>query len=505
MQRVFGLETEYGITIHGAESVDVVAESIELVRRYTEHGAHMKWDYELEDPHRDARGFRAKELLQDTDESAYYEIDKNRPLSFEEIKTDLVLSNGARFYNDHAHPEYSTPECTTLRELVAQDKAGERILAECARRRSSKLPPENEVRLYKNNTDFSGHSYGCHDNYLMRRDIPWDRIVAGILPFLITRQIFAGAGKMAVEGEGAASQPGMFQISQRADFFSVLVSIDTMNRRPLVNTRDEPHADAGRYRRFHVIIGDSNMSQWATALKVGTTALVLDLVERGEAPEIEIAQPIDATKSISRDQNYDWIIELIDGRKISAIDVQRLYLSAAQKSYSGPDEETKWLLREWENVLNDLQRDVGLTRDRVDWVAKKILLTALQEEEKLAWTDPWLQAIDLEYHNLNRDEGLYYELLRQGSMRRVVTEDEIKAAIFTPPDTTRAYFRGRSVARFNDAIESIQWDEMVFRNGAQSHRIRFPEASLDKRLQELNAAIRDAGDYKKLLESISNL
>ena len=505
MQRVFGLETEYGITIHGAESVDVVAESIELVRRYTEHGAHMKWDYELEDPHRDARGFRAKELLQDTDESAYYEIDKNRPLSFEEIKTDLVLSNGARFYNDHAHPEYSTPECTTLRELVAQDKAGERILAECARRRSSKLPPENEVRLYKNNTDFSGHSYGCHDNYLMRRDIPWDRIVSGVLPFLITRQIFAGTGKMGVEGEGAVSQPGVFQISQRADFFSVLVSIDTMNRRPLVNTRDEPHADASRYRRFHVIIGDSNMSQWATALKVGTTALVLALVERGEAPELEIAQPIDATKSISRDQNYDWIIELIDGRKISAIDVQRLYLHAAQKSFSTPDEETKWLLREWENVLNDLQRDVGLTRDRVDWVAKKFLLGALQEEEKLSWSDPWLQAIDLEYHNLNRDEGLYYELLRQGSMRRVVTEEEIKAAIFTPPDTTRAYFRGRSVARFNDSIESIQWDEMVFRNGAQSHRIRFPEASADKRLQELNAAIRDAGDYKKLLESISVL
>jgi Pup amidohydrolase len=505
MQRVFGLETEYGITIHGAESVDVVAESIELVRRYTEHGAHMKWDYELEDPHCDARGFRAQELLQDTDESAYYEIDKNRPLSFEEIKTDLVLSNGARFYNDHAHPEYSTPECTTLRELVAQDKAGERILAECARRRSSKLPPENEVRLYKNNTDFSGHSYGCHDNYLMRRDVPWDRIVNGILPFLITRQIFAGAGKMAVEGESAPSQPGVFQISQRADFFSVLVSIDTMNRRPLVNTRDEPHADATRYRRFHVIIGDSNMSQWATALKVGTTALVLGLVERGEAPEIEIAQPIDATKSISRDQNYDWIIELIDGRKISAIDVQRLYLSAAQKSHSHPDDETKWLLREWENVLNDLQRDVGLTRDRVDWVAKKFLLSAMQEEEKLGWSDPWLQAIDLEYHNLNREEGLYYELLRQGSMRRVVTEEEVKAAIFTPPDTTRAYFRGRSVARFNEAIESIQWDEMVFRNGAQPCRIRFPEASVDKRLQELNAAIRDAGDYKTLLESISGL
>ena len=261
MKRVFGLETEYGITLSGAESVDVVAESIELVRRYTDHGALMKWDYDLEDPHLDARGFRARELLQDTDESAYYEIDKRRPLSFEEIKSDLVLSNGARFYNDHAHPEYSTPECTTLHEIVAQDKAGERILAECARRRNQKLPPGCEVRLYKNNTDFAGHSYGCHDNYLMIRDIAWDRVVAGILPFLVTRQIFAGAGKMGVEAESGQSDPGVYQISQRADFFSVVVSIDTMNRRPLINTRDEPHVDASRYRRFHVILGDSNMSQ----------------------------------------------------------------------------------------------------------------------------------------------------------------------------------------------------------------------------------------------------
>ena len=211
MKRVFGLETEYGITVSGAEIVDVVAESIELVRRYTEHGALMKWDYELEDPHLDARGFRARELLQDTDESAYYEIDNNRPLSFEEIKSDLVLSNGARFYNDHAHPEYSTPECTTIRQIVAQEKAGERILAECARRRNLKLPPGEEVRLYKNNTDFVGHSYGCHDNYLMSRALPWDRIVNGVLPFLITRQIFAGAGKMGIEAESAASQPGVIE------------------------------------------------------------------------------------------------------------------------------------------------------------------------------------------------------------------------------------------------------------------------------------------------------
>src|SRR6476620_1192238 len=230
MKRVFGIETEYGITVDGMETLDVVRESIEIVRSYTEHGASMKWDYNLEDPHQDARGFRATELLQDTDEAAYYELDKNRALSFEEIKSDLVLSNGARFYNDHAHPEYSTPECTTLREVVAQDKAGERILSECARRRSEKLPAGCEARIYKNNTDFVGHSYGCHDNYLMRREIEWDRIVSGVLPFLITRQIFAGAGKMGVEGEDAGGQLWMYQIAQRSDFFSVLCSIDTMNR-----------------------------------------------------------------------------------------------------------------------------------------------------------------------------------------------------------------------------------------------------------------------------------
>ena len=511
MKRVFGLETEYGITLSGADTVDVVAESIELVRRYTDHGALMKWDYDLEDPHLDARGFRARELLQDTDESAYYEIDKRRPLSFEEIKSDLVLSNGARFYNDHAHPEYSTPECTTLGEIVAQDKAGERILAECARRRNQKLPSGYEVRLYKNNTDFSGHSYGCHDNYLMRRDIAWDQIVAGILPFLVTRQIFAGAGKMGVEAESGQSEPGVYQISQRADFFSVVVSIDTMNRRPLINTRDEPHVDASRYRRFHVILGDSNMSEWATAMKIGTTGLILDLIERGEAPQLEIAQPVDANKSISRDQTYDWIIELKDGRKISAIDVQRIYLRAASRleplgsSAAGSEEDRAWILREWENVLNDLERDVVSARDRVDWAAKKFLLDALQEEEKLSWSDPWLQSIDLEYHNLDLDRGLYYELLRKGLMRRVTTEDEIKAAIFNPPETTRAFFRGRAVARFNDEISSIQWDEIVFANGAYSCRVILPEAAINPRLDALNDAARNGKDFSEFISSIAQI
>ncbi len=502
MKRVFGLETEYGITIDGAETVDVVAESIELVRSYTDHGAHMKWDYALEDPHVDARGFRARELLQDTDESSYYEIDKNRPLSFEEIKSDLVLCNGARFYNDHAHPEYSTPECTTLRELVAHDKAGERVVAECARRRNEKLEKGQEFRLYKNNTDFVGHSYGCHDNYLLSRAVPWDRIVAGVLPFLVTRQIFAGAGKMGIETESAAGQPGVFQISQRADFFSVLVSIDTMNRRPLVNTRDEPHADIDRYRRFHVILGDANMSEWATAMKVGTTALVLELIERGEVPQLEMADPLAANQSISRDQSNKWVVELKGGRKISAIDLQRIFLQAAARMEDA-NEERRWILAEWDAVLRDLESDPLSTRDRVDWAAKKTLLDAFQKEEKLSWSDPWLQSIDLEYHNIDLERGLYYELLRQGSMRRIVGEDDIRLAIFSPPETTRAFFRGRAVARFNDRIDSIQWDEVVFSKATGIGRVALPEVSTDdERLRALNEAARHGKTFEQFSRAV---
>jgi proteasome accessory factor A len=280
-----------------------------------------------------------------------------------------------------------------------------------------------------------------------------------------------------------------------------LVSIDTMNKRPLINTRDEPHADASKYRRFHVIMGDSNMSEWATALKIGLTSIVLDLIERDKAPQIEIAQPIDATKSISRDQNYDWILEMTDGRKISAIDLQRLYLSAAQKEFQ-EGEETIWLLREWEMVLNDLERDVALARDRVDWVAKKFLLEAFREEEHLDWTDPWLQAIDLEYHNILPGCGLFHELLQQKSIRTLVTEEEIRHAIFAPPETTRAYFRGRSVARFNDEILSIQWGEITFGYNGRVHLVTLPEAAGDARLERLNALVRRETQFPEFFETL---
>jgi proteasome accessory factor A len=255
------------------------------------------------------------------------------------------------------------------------------------------------------------------------------------------------------------------------------------------------------------------MSEWSTAMKIGTTALVLDLIERGEAPHLEIAQPVDTNKSISRDQTYDWIIELKDGRQISAIDVQRIYLRAASRlgplsnsqDVGASEEERAWVLREWENVLNDLERDAMSARDRVDWAAKKFLLDALQEEEKLSWSDPWLQSIDLEYHNLDLDRGLYYEVLRKGLMRRVTDEDEIKSAIFNPPETTRAFFRGRTVARFNDEISSIQWDEIVFANGAYSCRVGLPEAAMNPRLDALNHAARNGKDFSEFMSAIAQI
>ena len=497
MRRVFGLETEYGITVDGLADLDVVRESIAIVRSYTEHGAHLKWDYTSEDPHQDARGFRAPELRQDTDEAAYYELDKHRNLSFAEIKSDLVLSNGARFYNDHAHPEYSTPECATLKDIVAQDKAGERVLEECMRRRNLKLPAGQTCRLYKNNTDFQGHSYGCHDNFLMRREVPWERVVRDIVSFLVTRQLFAGAGKLGIEGEDQRSESGVFQLAQRSDFFEVLTSIDTMNRRPIVNTRDEPHADGGLYRRFHIIVGDANMSEWATAMKIGTTALALELIETGHAPRIPLADPILATRLISRDERWKWAVEREDGRTMGALDIQHAWLKAA-RTHCEQSEDTGWIIAEWEQVLADLATDPMGTRDRCDWAAKRFLLDTFREAEKLEWTHPWLQALDLEYHDVSLDNGLYYELARTGQMRRVVTEEQIRDAIFYPPGGTRAFFRGRAVAKFNQEIASLQWDSLTFGPDGNALTFEFPHPAFDAELDRLNALIRDARSVNDL-------
>jgi proteasome accessory factor PafA2 len=506
MHRTLGIETEYGITVDGTEAVDVVAESIALVRSYTQveppvQDSALKWDYDLEDPHQDVRGFRVDELMQDFDEAKYFVQDQNRKLSFQEIKSDLVLSNGARYYNDHAHPEYATPECKSLRDIIAQDKAGERIIEECVRRRNRQAKA-GIVKVYKNNTDFVGHSYGCHDNYLMERSLPFDLVIRGLTPFLVTRQIVAGAGKVGIENEDHA--PGdVYQISQRADFFSVLVSIDTMNRRPIINTRDEPHADSDKYRRLHVIIGDANMSEVSGALKIGTTSLVLDLLERRLCPMlIELADPISALRAVSRDPSLKAVVVLAGGRTISAIDIQREYLASAYKHLRGRDAETNWVLATWEQVLADLEHDPMLCRDRLDWVAKKWMLEAFVEAENISWDDPWLQSLDLEYHNVRREQGLYAELSRESKMQRVVTDDEIRQAIRQPPPDTRAYFRGRCIEKFAKQISSVQWDEIAFGENDHESVVRLLNVFDDEMVRHYNTAIDNAADVETLLRNL---
>jgi proteasome accessory factor A len=456
---LFGIETEYGIARDGAEELDVVAESIALVRSAVEPGVRMRWDYASEDPHADARGFHVEELRQDTDEAGYIEQDAHRELSFAEIKSDLALGNGGRFYNDHAHPEYCTPECSTLDELVAHDRAGERIVMHCAERLSEQRGAT--VRLYKNNTDFRGHSYGCHENYLLPRSLEWDTLAQAMQAFLVTRQVFAGAGKFAIEAEDRFLSPH-FQIAQRSDFFSELQSVDTMQRRPLINTRDEPHANPRQWRRFHVIIGDANMSAFATRLKVGSTALVLEALVRDPRRAWPVlADPLRALPAISRDPEFKWELKLNNRRHSTALAVQRDYLAAVKDLCDLSLPEKRSLVANWEAVVNDLEADFMRCRDRLDWVAKLALIREFQAAQDVADDDPWLQALDLEYHRLDAAEGLHFGLEQSGAMRGVPDESVVQRAVFEPPVTTRACIRGKCIQKFAASVENAQWDHLT--------------------------------------------
>ncbi|TFE66613.1 peptidase [Methylacidiphilum sp. Yel] len=496
----FGLETEFGISVLENADIDVVEESIHLVRSASQLGSPNLWDYTKEDPHQDARGFRAKELRQDADEANFFSQDRQRPYSFEEIKSDFVLRNGARLYNDHTHPEYSTAECSTLIELIAQDKAGERILEECAKASSKKR--RHTVCMYKNNTDFAGHSYGCHENYLIPRLIPWDRLVEGMLPFLITRQIYAGAGKLGWEREDHGMLGG-YQISQRADFFTELVGIDTMNRRPIINTRDEPHANPKLYRRFHVILGDANLSEFSTWLKVGTTALVLEALQYERIPKrFFLADPLYAHRSISRDPKFRWEIELAQGGRTTAIELQNEYADwvARYVDLDHPEKEKVW--KAWKETLRTLSSNPYELKDRLDWMAKFWLLQTFREDQNLSWDDPWLQSLDLEYHLVDRSRGLFYALESAGDIIRLTTDEDICQAIQQPPSSSRAFVRGKCIQRFSKDLINVQWDYIAFRFNGQTYRLdlasAFPGVDLEVYCEVIDNA-KSVGDIVKNL------
>ena len=504
---MFGLETEYGIQVDGVDDLDVVVESMELIRCYLREDFVARWDYGLENPRRDMRGFEVDGLLNDRDETEHLQKDRARKIPLKDLKSDLILGNGARLYNDHTHPEYSTAECLTLADLVAQDRAGEAILRHCARRRSA-LRGRGVVRLYKNNTDFDGHSYGCHENYLLPRSIPFDDVIAALLPFLVTRQIYAGAGKVGVETD-SRTDPGLYQLAQRSDFFEVIASVDTMTRRPLVNTRDEPHADAARYRRLHIIIGDANLCEWATALKVGALRLVLDLLMAGKAPRLVLADPVGAVKAISRDPRRRWEVELEDRRPTTAIEIQRAYLERSRQLAAGRDAETDWVLREWGFALDALGSDPTRLTGRCDWVTKKWLLDAFAEAEGLDWGDPghraWLQSQDLEYHNVDPGEGLFLLLERSegGPVFRLSDGAAIDRALVEPPERTRARFRGRAVEKFGTAVRSLNWDSIEFQVDGRLATVDLKCCVDADSAAIFNDKLDRAGSVAELLEALS--
>jgi proteasome accessory factor A len=496
----FGTETEIGITRERAEGLDVVAEAIALVGAATAPGVRRRWDYQCEDPHCDARGFRVKELMQDHDEVNYFVQDAQRRLSTDAVHSDLVLRNGARLYNDHSHPEYSSPECSTLLEHLQQDYAGDLLLMDCARNLNQGA--SNPVRLYKNNTDFCGHSYGCHENYLLPRRLPWDCLSGGILAFLVTRQIMCGAGKFGWEDEDKYLQPG-FQISQRSDFFFELQSIDTMQRRPIINTRDEPHADRQIYRRFHVILGDSNLSLYSTYLKIGATALVLQALLNG-APLQRVpvlADPLSALKNISRDRTWKWRCLTATGRETTAIEIQRQYLQMVRDFCTNLGAEWRALLHAWENVLADLEREPLSTSDRLDWSAKFKLIEQFREAEKLQEDDPWLPSLDLSYHLLDQQQGLFYGLMDQGVFKLPFPLADIKAHCLCPPSTTRAAVRGRCIEKFGSAVQAAQWDHILLRGSQSTIKLDlcnlFDPAQIKRGLELINSA-RTVDDLARL-------
>ena len=453
-----GTETEYGISVKNAREQDPVAASTLVVNAYKScsndipsAATAVTWDYDQESPLMDARGFLAE---------------TETPISETDTSTTVndILINGGRYYVDHAHPEYCTPECANARDLLLYEKAGELIL-DVSRVAAERLLLDNqEIIIYKNNTDYKGHSYGAHENFLMSRKVPFDTIVDGLMPFLVTRIIITGSGKVGTENGTAAAD---YQISQRADFFEKEVGLSTMVNRPLINTRDEPHADDKLYRRLHVIVGDSNMAELSIYLKVGITSIALQLIEKGVVgKQFNLKNPVAAIKSISRDLSCKQPIELADGQQVSPIEVQRAYLKLAEQHLTS-DERTpivEDVLEKWKYVLNNLEIDPRRLSRHLDWIIKKKLLDAYRQRHGYQWDDAHLRMMDLQYHDIRPDKGLYIRLLKNGHVKRLLSHKEVVQAMHYPPVDTRAYFRGTCLRRFRKHIYSASWNSMIFTN-----------------------------------------
>ncbi len=448
--KICGIETEYGIHRSNPGDNPVTSASL-LINAYIAGLKRAQWDFQDETPGNDARGFVAG---------------AGTPPEIDVHLVNAVLSNGARYYVDHAHPEMSTPECASPLELVLYDKAGEEIVRRSLALANSYYPGEGQLSVHKNNSDGKGNSYGCHENYLMDRNTPFARIAQQVTAHFVTRIIYTGAGKVGEEVR-SGGEAANFQLSQRAEFFEEEIGLETTLKRPIVNTRDEPHADPRRFRRLHVIVGDANLSEVATFLKVGTTALVLALIEEGrlDGAGLLLENPVQALHQVSRDIGLARTVELVDGRYLRPIDIQwelyrfaREYADDGGLEVLGDEDAGKDLLRRWESCLAVLEEDPMQLANVLDWVAKLQAVEGYMQRHGLDWQDPKLKAIDLQYHDIDPAKSLYTRL----RMERLVDSEAVAVAVACPPASTRAYFRGMCLTRFPENVASANWDSIVF-------------------------------------------
>lgn len=457
VEKVLGIETEYGVA-GGPENDPILASSL-IVNAYAQRSrSSIRWDFEGEHPEIDARGLRGH-------------------LQFapkvEKTVANTVLTNGARLYVDHAHPEYSAPECRTPLEATLYDVAGEEIMLEAQHAANLSLEPSDAITLYKNNSDGKGNSYGTHENYLVARSIPFDEIVRALLPHFVSRQLLFGAGKVGAETEAGRFIGPRFQLSQRSEFFEEVVGLETTMKRPIVNTRDEPHADAERFRRLHVINADANMSQVATFVKLGSTALLLAALEHYgcEVFPIPPSSPVAAIRSFALDTS--WVddasspvfAEDDEGRRHTAWEYQDELWHLAQRfvdetggvAVAGVHEISQ-IMSQWRELLDGLASDPASVCDRIDWLAKYRMMEGYAHRHALNWESPKLAAIHLQYHDLRPERSL----AKRAALRNILDLVDIREAIQVPPATTRAYFRGEAVRRFPQEVAAANWDSVVF-------------------------------------------
>ncbi|MEL4356831.1 MULTISPECIES: depupylase/deamidase Dop [unclassified Luteococcus] len=444
---ILGLETEYGVFVTGLgpeqRQPDPISLSEAVIGAVDAPGT--RWDYADEQPLTDARGTVLPRRIAHPD-----------LLTDEVRQANRLLGNGGRSYVDHAHPEWSGPEVTSATDAVIWDRAGDRLHAAAARRASQLTGLE--IHLVKNTTDNKGRSYGCHENYLLPRELPFERIVQQFTGFLVSRVVVTGAGRVGLGQAG--EQPG-FQLSQRADFFERLVGLETTVKRPIINTRDEPHADQRAHRRLHVITGDANLCQVATLVKVGSAQLALRAIVAGaELPQL--ADPLTALRAFSRDPSCTVTQPCIDGVARTAVELQRLWLEAATGQVGQRDTITdaELVLRHWDAILADLAIDPARCADRLDWAAKLRLLNGLRARHGCGWDDPRLTALDLRYADLT--EGLFIGLEAAGAVRTLVEEEDVTRAESEPPSESRAWLRGTLVSRFAEHIVAANWDRISF-------------------------------------------